>query len=333
MPPSAAAPAFAALAGGAVVVPLADLGALAFDGADAATFLQGQLSNDVAALGPGRSQRTSYNSAKGRMLANLRLWWPADGAPAFRALVAADLAAALAKRLAMFVLRAKATVADASGARAAIGVAGPQAGRVVEAALGVAPRAGEALAAGAATVLGLPDGRVIVESARDAHADLLARLGRDAVVADAAVWRWTRVRSGVPLITAATSDQFVPQTLNFELLDGISFRKGCYPGQEIVARMQYLGRLKERMYALRVAGDEPPPGTRLFAPAFGDQASGTVVNGAPHPDGGAAVLAVVQRAAADAGALHLGAPAGLPLDVLPLPYPVPEPVPPRGRIA
>jgi folate-binding protein YgfZ len=333
MSASIPAPAAAALAGGAVVVPLTDLGVLAFDGIDAATFLQGQLSNDVAALDPGRTQRTSYNSAKGRMLANLRLWRPAEGVPAFRATVAADLAGPLAKRLAMFVLRAKVKIADESASRMLLGVAGPHASGMVEAVLGVRPGAGAALAADTATVLGLPDGRVLIETARDAQPVLLARLAREAVVADAALWRWTRIQCGVPLITAITSDQFVPQTLNFDLLDGISFSKGCYPGQEIVARMQYLGRLKERLFPFRVEGEEPAPGTRLYGPAFGEQPSGTVVNAAPHPDGGSAVLAVVQRAAVDAGELHLGTPDGPRLRTLALPYPVPEPAPPRGRIA
>ena len=141
------------------------------------------------------------------------------------------------------------------------------------------------------------------------------------------------MRAGVPMITAATQDQFVAQAANWDALGGVDFRKGCYTGQEIVARMQYLGRLKERLFAFRASIEPPAPGTRLYSAAFGDQASGTVVNSAPDPDGGSRFLAVAQIQAADAGAMAVASPDGPPAQLEPLPYDVPAPAAPRGRVA
>jgi hypothetical protein len=119
--------------------------------------------------------------------------------------------------------------------------------------------------------------------------------------------------------------------LNLDALDGVSFRKGCYAGQEIVARTQYLGRLKERLALAHVGVEPPPAGTRLFAASFGDQACGTVINAARAPGGGADLLAVAQIAAIASDALRLGDGATAPL--LPLPYALPVAGEPRGRIA
>lgn len=329
--PSAA---FAALTERAIVCRLDGLGSLHVEGPDAATFLHGQLSSDVNALAPGAWQRSGYNSPKGRMLANLLLWRPADGPQGvYHARLAADLAAATVRRLALFVLRAKVAIRDVGVERVAIGVAGPHTGDAIGNALGVALAPGQAIAFEDGGVLGFADGRALIDVARARGDAVLAALETHALHVDAAIWRFARVRAGVPLVTAATSDQFVPQALNWELLGGVSFQKGCYPGQEIVARMQYLGRLKERLFAFRSAGDEPPPGTRLYAASFGDQACGTVIESAPHPQGGAALLAVAQRSAAANDTLHVGALDGPSLVALPLPYPVPEPAPPRGRVA
>jgi tRNA-modifying protein YgfZ len=303
--------------------PADDLAMLRVAGDDAEAFLQGQLSNDVKALGDGQLQRSSYNSPKGRMLASLVVW--REQAGSYALLLAADLAGAIARRLRMYVLRAKASITE--GSTPLLGVTGEQAGAAVRAALGVGVAPGHGVATAAApAVLALPDGRMLVAADGDVPLPGIAS-------GTGEIWRYARIAAGVPLVTAATSDAFVPQALNFDALGGISFRKGCYPGQEIVARTHYLGRLKERLYAFRV--DVPPPaaGTRLFAAMFGDQACGTVVNAAADPAGGSRLLAVVQRAAAEGEGVHLEAPAGPRLAPQSLPYPVPEPAPPRGREA
>lgn len=330
--PSTAHPAFRALDRSAVVCRATGLAAIRIDGEDAPSFLQGQLSSDVTALPAGKSQWSSYNSPKGRMLASLRLWREGD---AFGALMAADLAPAIAKRLSMFVLRAKVRIADQSSTHAAVGVGGPNAGEAIRAHLGAVPDANGVVATAdrQATLVGLGGGGFVVLAAQAQAAAIADRLEKDATPADEAIWRWLSVTAGVPLVTAATSDQFVPQMLNWDAIDGVSFQKGCYPGQEIVARMRYLGKLKERTYGFRVAAAfEPKPGERIYGPAFGTIPCGMVVNAAPAPDGRHAVLAVVQIGAADAGGLTLGAVDGPALAPVPLPYAVTDSAPPRSRI-
>jgi folate-binding protein YgfZ len=146
------------------------------------------------------------------------------------------------------------------------------------------------------------------------------------------VWQWLTIRAGVPVVTTTTQDAFVAQTVNWDVLSGIDFQKGCYTGQEIIARMQYLGRLKERLYAFHADADVAA-GVRLYSATFGEQSCGTVVNAAPAPGGGCDVLAIVQIAAADSGDVRANAPDGPLLARLPLPYAVPAAQAPRGRIS
>jgi folate-binding protein YgfZ len=308
---------------GAIVAAIPDLGILVFEGADAASFLQGQLSNDVSALAVGDAQWSSYNSPKGRMLATLLLW--RAGPASFRAWVAADLAEPLRKRLAMFVLRAKVTVSDQTAESRRFGVAGPQARDVLQAAFGAAPKASQGMTVAAGIVVATPDGRVIVDAPNDVADATERALAIHARSVPAEDWRWHGIRAGIPVVTAPTQDLFVPQNANWDLVGGVNFRKGCYPGQEIVARMQYLGRMKERLFAFHVAAPPPAPATLLYHAAFGAQACGTVVNAAAAPTGGSDLLAVVQWSALADPGLRLGAPDGPALTPLPLPYDVPAP--------
>ena len=126
-------------------------------------------------------------------------------------------------------------------------------------------------------------------------------------------------------ISLPTQDQFVPQMANLDLIDGVSFSKGCYPGQEIVARMHYLGKLKQRMYLAAVEGEEvPQPGDKLYSPGTGDQATGMIVNSARDPDHRYAALAVMHIESFNAGEVHLKSPAGPRLIFMDLPYPIPS---------
>ena len=296
-------------------------------GDDAAAFLQGQLSSDVTSLGAGEGQYWSYNSAKGRMLANGALWrLPAGDAEAgIVMLLAGDLAEAIRRRLSMFVLRAKAKVDDASARHVLIGLAGNENAAAARDAFGIVPAPLRAVPFdGGASAFMLPDRRIVIVAAVANAPILQAALARHASSVDADTWRWFGIAAGVPWITAATANVFVPQTANWDVLGGVNFRKGCYTGQEIIARMQYLGRLKERLFRFHAGVLDVAPATRLYSPTFGEQPCGTVVDAAPEPGGGTALLAVVQRAAVAAGDLALGAPGGPRLARRPLPYAVPD---------
>ena len=320
-----------------LVCPHTGWGVLRVAGSDAVAFLQGQLSSDVAALHPGEGQYWSYNSPKGRILANGVLWRaPAGGTDdGLVMLLAGDLAEAIRRRLSMFVLRAKVRIEDATQSNALIGLAGDGCAVAARGALGVAPEAARAVAFdGGATAFALPDRRIVILAPVPNGPIVQAALARHASVVEADAWRLAGIAAGVPWIGAATSDLFVPQMVNWDVLGGVSFRKGCYPGQEIVARMQYLGRLKERLFAFRTGALEVAPATRLYSAAFGaDQACGTVVDAAPDRAGGTALLAVAQLAAVEADDLALGEPGGARLVRVPLPYDVPpgESSESRGR--
>ncbi len=313
----------------AVVCDLAPLAVLSIAGPDAATLLQGQLSSDVTGLSPDICQFSSFNSPKGRMLANFVIW--REDADDFRVLLPADIAAPIAKRLSMYVLRSKVALSDVSMEAERFGIGGPGAGGALIEVFAAEEKTFGVTRAGGATVLALPGPRYVVVAPAAAARATRGLLERIAPVAPYPVWQWLTIRAGVPVITAPTQDQFVAQTANWDLLGGINFRKGCYTGQEIIARMQYLGRQKERLFAFHADAASIAAGTRIFDVSADGPPCGTVVNAAPAPEGGCDLLAVVQLAAGESGALHLQSPDGPLLTPIALPYAIPAPEAPRGR--
>lgn len=286
----------------AVISPLAHLGLIGCSGEDAKSFLHNQLTSDVNHLEAQAAQHAAWCTAKGRMLASLVLFRSDDG---YRALLAADLVAATLKRLQIYVLRAKVKLADLAQDHVAIGLscADPATGAelLTVAGLPVPAKVLETAAFADGHVIRLDGQRLIVVVARTAAAALWGRLAERARPVGAAAWRWLDVRAGLPLISEATREAFVPQMADFDRIGGVSFNKGCYPGQEVVARTHYLGKIKRHLYRLRTDA-EPAAGALLFAPASGEteHACGQVVSAAPAPDGGYVALAVIQEDFADA---------------------------------
>lgn len=325
--------ALAAARDAAVVCDLTPLSVLAVSGADAEPFLQGQLSCDVKALAPRACAYGSFNSPKGRMLANFVLWREPAESGGFALLLPDDLAEAVAKRLRMYVLRSKVAITDVSAATRRFGLGGPAAASALRALTDAVPAPFETRRIDAATVLALPGPRFVLVAPLPSADALRARLAGVAMAAAFAVWRWLTIRAGVPVISAATQDMFVAQAANWDLLGGIDFRKGCYTGQEIIARTHYLGRLKERTLAFHADTPEAAPGDRVYSRAFDDQACGTVVNAAPAPGGGCDLLVVLQLAAAERGDARLRSPNGPALVPLALPYALPAAKAPRDREA
>ena len=289
------------------------LGMLSCTGDEARAFLHAQLTNDVAGMDADRARYAGWCSAKGRLQASFLVVPRAQG---FLLQVARDIAPAVAKRLGMYLLRAKAKLADASEDWAQIGLWGPGAAERL-AALGLPVPSGELAVAraGDAAVIKVASQRYLIAlpaAQRARMADALRDAGDEA-------WALEEIRAGRALIMQATQDLFVPQMVNFERLGAVDFKKGCYPGQEIVARTQYRGVLKRRMIRARVAAPAAP-GDALHAADLPGQASGTVVNAAPAPEGGSELLAVVQISSLEsASAIRLGAADGPPLEPLPLP--------------
>ncbi|MDP5239444.1 folate-binding protein [Uliginosibacterium sp. 31-16] len=304
-----------------VVVPLTHLGLIHASGDEASSFLQNLGSNDIKKLAPDRAQHNSLNSPKGRMLASF-IVWRSDGD--YLLALSADLHANILKKLSMYVLRAKVKLRDGGDERLLLGLAGTHALMALEAAGLSAPAETLGVIQGQTRVIHLDGERYILDCAADTAPQVwTALVDAGAQAAGTAAWRWLDIQAGLPLVTAQTQDEFVAQMLNFELLGGVNFQKGCYPGQEIVARTQYLGKLKKRMFRAHVAdAGAAQVGTDLYAPEFGAQSCGKVVAAVESPEGGADLLAVMQISAHEAGEVHLNGVDGPRLVLSTLPYAV-----------
>jgi folate-binding protein YgfZ len=295
------------------VAALPHLGVIRAEGPDAATFLHGQLTQDFSLQDASQARLAALCTAKGRMIASFIGIKPQ---PETILLVCSqDILAATLKRLSMFVLRAKVKLSDASADFALFGLAGTAlAANDVDA--GAAP--GLRSSVGAASVVSLYPADGVPRALWIAPAGNPAPQGGEL---DPALWQWTEVRSGVATLTTPVLDAFVPQMLNYESVGGVNFKKGCYPGQEVVARSQFRGTLKRRAYVMRA--DAPvQPGQEVFAASDAEQPVGTVVQAAPAPDGSWAAIVSMQIAALEAGGLRAGGPEGVALTVEPLPYPL-----------
>lgn len=303
---------------GTVVCPLAELGVIRLSGEDAQPFLHNLLTNDVSHIHNDTLRFAGFCTAKGRLLASLHIWRQDDE---LRLMLSADILAAILKKLSMFVLRSKAKLADASADLALIGLAGPDAAGLLPALGAPVPVAMQAADFPQGKVLRLDDKRFVLAVAVESAAGVWAKLAGQAMPVGSAAWRWLEIAAGQPRVTAATQEHYVPQMLNMELpaVGGVIFTKGCYPGQEIVARTQYLGKIKRRMYRARLE-ESLPAGTDVFTPEAGDQHCGSLVLVAPSPESGFECLVVVQSSGAEAGEIHAGSPGGPRLQLLPLPY-------------
>ncbi len=285
---------------------LADWGVIRAQGPEAAQFLQGQLTQDMLHIEPHEARLAGYCSAKGRLLASFVVW--RAGPEELLLACSADVLPATLKRLSMFVLRAKCKLSDASGDWPLYGVVG------------------QAWAAAPWKVADAHEGKAIrlpdVQGATRHLLALPAGAETPALPAlDAVQWTRLEVASAVPRVVAATAEQFVPQMVNFEITGGVNFQKGCYPGQEIVARSQYRGTLKRRaqLFAVTAAAAAAQAGQEIFHSADPDQPAGMVALA-----GADIVLAEVKLTALDSGSLHLGSAQGPALERLPMPYDVPR---------
>jgi folate-binding protein YgfZ len=311
---------------GLVFSDLGYLGVIAAHGKDAESFLQNQFSNDVSRVAANISQLNAYCTPKGRILGLFRLFRSDD---TFYLRLPTDTLDAVLQRLRMYVLRAAVTLEDVSENFLRIGVAGESALQELTDAIGTLPDAvNHVTHHGDLTVMRVPGVHPRFEvyaTSLKAATGLWDTLNVRGAPVGQSAWRLTEIQAGIPVIFADTTELFVPQMVNLQLIDGLDFRKGCYPGQEIVARMQYLGTLKRRMYLGRIDGDTTPcPADELFAADDNAQPAGRIVDAQPHPDGGYAALAVLQIKAADAGNLHLGSSDGPAFSIQDLPYPFEE---------
>jgi folate-binding protein YgfZ len=300
---------------------LSHLGLIAVSGTDAQEFLQGQLTNDLRELSDTHSQLSSHCSPKGRMLASFRVF-RVDGI-FFLQLPRTKLDASF-KRLQMFVLRSEVKLTDASDDFATVGISGDCAtGLLGHLFQGLPERDHDMIRQGNLVLIRVPGAipRFQIVGPAAAMEPVWTALSIEATPVNRNHWTLLDIRAGVPNVYPETSDAFVPQMVNMQLIDGVSFTKGCYTGQEVVARMQYLGKLKRRMYLGEVTADSPPtPGDELHSPeSSSEQAAGRIVDVCALGDGRYELLAVVEIAAAERGDVCLGK-SGPPLKLDEPPY-------------
>ncbi|MGD8265807.1 MAG: folate-binding protein [Chromatiales bacterium] len=300
---------------------LTHLGILQATGTDLSGFLQGQLTNDIRDLEDGGSQLSAYCSHKGRMIASMRLLRQDES---ILMLLPPERIEPVMSRLRMFVLMSKVELADVSDTHRAIGLAGEGASALLG---NDAPAEIDAVntAEDGVSIIRIAseneESRYILVGNNSALDTRISGFGDAAESAELNDWLLADIRAGLPIVFEQTVEAFVPQMANMHLVNGVSFTKGCYTGQEVVARMQYLGSLKRRMYHVAIEGDCPAPGTDLFAPGSKSaQGAGKVVLAARTPEGNCEALIITEIASADEGNVRLVDESGPLLRFLELPY-------------
>nr|WP_315254504.1 folate-binding protein [uncultured Duganella sp.] len=307
------------------VAPITDLGLIALDGEESASFLHNQLTNDVEHLGQSEARLAGYCSPKGRLLASFLMW---RSETTIFLQLPRDIQPAVQKRLSMFVLRAKTKLSDATelpGNAVVLGLGGGLAEVALQTWFDTLPakpfaRLDHPLGTliRVADAFGAPRYQWLLsaQTAQNVAAELANKLNVGANDA----WHLSEIHAGIPVIAKVTQEQFVPQMVNYELLGGVNFKKGCYPGQEIVARSQYLGKLKRRTTLVSIPDLTAVAGQEVFATADPEQPCGMIVNAAPNGNGGVDALVEMKLAAIEAGSVRLGSAQGAALVFLDMPY-------------
>jgi len=303
------------MADSAYFCPLAHEGVLAVRGPDADKFLQGQLTCNLNYLKDGSSSLGARCTPKGRMVSSFRLVPDRDG---FLLAMASELIEPQQAELKKFAAFSKSQLFDESNTWSRFGLVD---GDTVLNGLGLdlPPETSSVTRNGDLIAVRLEGGRAELWAPAEQSGTLHSRLLEQLPEAPLERWLLTQIRAGVGQVFGATRELFIPQMINLQAVGGVSFKKGCYSGQEIVARMQYLGKLKRRLYRLALDGSAlPPPATELFSPVH-STAVGEVVLAAPA-ENDLELLAVLQEDAAEDGRITLGTPEGPALRLLDLPY-------------
>lgn len=308
------------------VAPLHDQGIIQASGTEALKFLQGQLTNDIIALPPTQAQLTGYCSAKGRLLASFVTWKTNDQV---LLMLPREIQLAVQKRLSMFILRAQVKLADITASSVILGIGGTAATAWLEQHFGALPAGDYArMHNTTGTLIRYPAAQQIPRWLLITDSSFAQQQIAAPHWVDSRYWGWTQIQAGIPQIQASTQEQFVPQMINFDAIGGVSFSKGCYPGQEVVARSHYLGKLKRRMAIAHIDAPAPAPGTDIF---YQNAPCGLVVNAAPHPVSGSDLLVELSIELSVQGEIYLhnegnpdGSPENSALQFMPLPYPIPD---------
>ena len=304
------------------VARLDHLGVIRATGPDAATFLQGQLTQDVVSIGQDTARLAAFCNAKGRMQASFVVFkhQNADAVDELLMVCSADILAQTLKRLSMFVMRAKVKLTDASADFTIFGLVGD----AINSVAGGARAPWSKLDRAGQNVVVLYPGAGFERALCCSSSHLAPPQG---VELPLTTWQWLEVQAGIAMISLPIYEAFMPQMLNYESVGGVNFKKGCYPGQEVVARSQFRGTLKRRAFVVHALDDRSEPmhiGQEVFHSSDSEQPCGLVAACAANLCGGFDAIVSMQTSSASNGTLTLGSANGAALIVLPLPYPLLE---------
>lgn len=299
------------------LMPISQLSPIQVTGSEAEKFLQGQFTNDVKQVSPNQAQTSGWCSPKGKLLVTFRLLQREEG---YYLLLPTDSVENTLKRLKMYVLRSDVQFNEVNNDWVCLGIVGEQAADFIHAQLNlsVPDTVNACINANDASVLRVEGTTArFLLLAQVERAQALWQAARDAgwhLLADS-TWTLFEILAGYPQINTQNADNYIPQMVNFTAVGGVNFKKGCYAGQEIVARTQYRATLKNRAYLAHIANAEPAIGTEILQ---ADAAVGNILNVSPHPNGGCALLAVLKMDVAETGELHLAT--GERIELQDLPY-------------
>jgi len=305
---------------GAVLSNLADRGLLEVSGEDAVSFLQNQLTNDITKISETVHQLTAWCNPKGRIIANFRAF---KRGQSIYLIMAKDLVETVMTKLSRYVMMSKVTISDATESLVHFGYAGENAEHDLKLILDNVPTApDETLNLGALSILRLPGNTPRFEVFGDVTeaSKLWSQCNVRAAPVSSQAWDFMNIRAGRPVVTAPCSEEWIPQMLNFIAIEGVDFQKGCYPGQEVVARLNYLGKTKRRMYHLLIETDKVPACNDSIVNAQGTEV-GKIINAVANPDDLVECLAVLKIAGSEAP-MFLSKSEGPAISLLELPYTV-----------
>jgi tRNA-modifying protein YgfZ len=302
------------------LVDLSHLGLLQVSGEDAVSFLQGQVTNDIKLLNGQNSQYAGYCNPKGRLLA-LFLAFSHRGHLYLQ--LHSTLLEPIMKRLKMYVMRSKVTIEDVSASMLCIGVAGKDTEANLKTFFKKVPsQAHELVSLNDAALIRLPGNtpHYLIFSDTENVSVIWKQLQKTHSPVGKPCWDWLEIQAGIPEISPATQEEFVPQMINLDALDGINYKKGCYTGQEIVARTHYLGKIKRRTQVAHIAANEQPQASDDIFGTGSSEPVGKIVRAAPSPQGGFDVLAEIRLESLETGTIHWKATDGPVLELQKLPY-------------
>ncbi|WP_054989762.1 YgfZ/GcvT domain-containing protein [Pseudomonas coronafaciens] len=290
-------------------------GVLAVRGVDAGKFLQGQLTCNLNYLNEDRSSLGARCTQKGRMQSSFRIVF--DGDDCLLAM-ASELIEAQLLDLRKYAVFSKSKLTDESSAWVRFGLQDGD-GALVSLGLDLPQETDAVVRSQDMLAIRVSPARAELWVRAEQADDIRSRLASQLAEGPLNDWLLGQVRAGIGQVFGSTREEFIPQMINLQAVGGVSFKKGCYTGQEIVARMQYLGKLKRRLYRLTLQGDQvPEPGTAVFSPVHASAVGNVVI--AAQAGQAVELLAVLQGDAAENGRIHLGSPEGAALQMSDLPY-------------